>query len=176
MLYNLYEYDIDRFKISFTSFHAKICCIQYFFSATFLHWFQLKGTFVQNILLNGIVFLRSLVWNVVRVDEAISYAINIAQQTIQLLFGFKRTHALCHRVRKWPCWLFCVGERFKIGVLVIGACWLKEKKDRHAVAVGQLIRGKRQNGGVVVPLDCFQPGGFDIIVNKILVRKKTVTG
>lgn len=169
MLYNLY--DIDRFKVPFTSFHAKICCIQYFLARH-----SCIGFNVQNILLNGIVFLRSLVWNVVRVDEAISYAINIAQQTIQLLFGFKRTHALCHRVRKWPCWLFCVGERFKIGVLVIGACWLKEKKDRHAVAVGQLIRGKRQNGGVVVPLDCFQPGGFDIIVNKILVRKKTVTG
>lgn len=169
MLYNLY--DIDRFKVPFTSFHAKICCIQYFLARH-----SCIGFNVQNILLNGIVFLRSLVWNVVRVDEAISYAINIAQQTIQLLFGFKRTHALCHRVRKWPCWLFCVGERFKIGVLVIGACWLKEKKDRHAVAVGQLIRGKRQNGGVVVPLDCFQPGGFDIVVNKILVRKKTVTG
>lgn len=171
MLYNLYEYDIDRFKVPFTSFHAKICCIQYFLARH-----SCIGFNVQHILLNGIVFLRSLVWNVVRVDEAISYAINIAQQTIQLLFGFKRTHALCHRVRKWPCWLFCVGERFKIGVLVIGACWLKEKKDRHAVAVGQLIRGKRHNGGVVVPLDCFQPGGFDIIVNKILVRKKTVTG
>lgn len=38
-----------------------------------------------------------------------------------------------------------------------------------------LDKGKRQNGGVVVPLDRFQPGGFDIIVNKILVRKKTVT-
>lgn len=171
MLYNFYEYDIDRFKVPFTSFHAKICCIQYFLARH-----SCIGFNVRNILLNGKVFFRSLVWNVVRVDEAISYAINIAQQTIQLLFGFKRTHALCHRVRKWPCRLFCVGERFKIGVLVIGACWLKEKKDRHAVAVGQLIRGKRQNGGVVVPLDCFQPGGFDIIVNKILVRKKTVTG
>lgn len=30
LLYNLYEYDIDRFKVPFTTFHAKICCFQYF--------------------------------------------------------------------------------------------------------------------------------------------------
>lgn len=30
LLYNLYEYDIDRFKVPFTTFHAKICCLWYF--------------------------------------------------------------------------------------------------------------------------------------------------